>query len=364
MKMTGYENLSQNQLHGLFSSETWSSLSFGERINACQEVENRYAIEHNVEPCNVTHQQMDGASYGWQSGQTICLNTSLVRDGCFNVTYRDENGALQTTQIPAMAPSWNTLDTVYHEGTHGVQEATGNMPSTYISPDMDGDLYRIQGIEKEAYAIGQSRTLNALSEVENSSGKLDNARNDYFASVKNDSFQAALQDAARHYNDPNIESTLQSVINDRENDIVPDNPSESYQSIGILCDNYGTHSSIDVENTEHGPTLDSSSGISQTTIDSDVSSQTPMSSPDVSMQTEPLGIDNAINDGLDDDLSSSSFSSDAAGYVNDGSSSFYNESLTSVDQISTYDDGLSDTGNGISSGNSLSSDNDMSDDIE
>lgn len=364
MRITGYENLSQNQLHGLFSSETWSSLSFGDRINACQEVENRYATEHNVEPCNVTHQQMDGASYGWQSGQTICLNASLVRDGCFNVTYRDENGALQTTQIPAMAPSWNTLDTVYHEGTHGLQEATRNMPSTYISPDMDGDLYRIQGIEKEAYAIGQSRTLNALNEVENSSGRLDIARNDYFASVKNDSFQAALQDAARHYNDPNIDSTLQSVINDRENGVVPDNPSESYQSISSLCDNYGIHSSVDVENTGHTAEFNSSLENSQATIDSDGSSQSPSYNPDVSMQTELSEEGSAINDRLGDSVSSASFTSDISGYMDDGSSTFSDESSSSFTQTGTYDDGLSDTSNGISSGGALSSDNDMSDGIE
>lgn len=364
MIMTGYENFSLSQLHGLFSSEIWSSLNFDERINACQEIENRYAAEQNVEPCNVTHQQMDGASYGWQSGQTICLNTSLIRDGCFNVIYRDENGTLQTTQIPAMAPSWNTLETVYHEGTHGVQEATRNIPSTYISPDMDGDLYRIQGIEKEAYAIGQSRTLNALNDVENSSGKLDIARNEYFASIKSDSFQAALQDAVRHYNDPNIESTLQSVISDRENGIVPNNPSESYQSISSLCDNYEIHSSVDIENSGHAAELSSSLGNSQTTIDIDSSSHSTSYNPDVSVQIELSEENNAINDWIDDSVSSTSFSSDISGYTDDGSSSFIDDHSSSFAQTSYYDDGLSDTNNGISLDGALSSDNDISDGIE
>lgn len=364
MRMTGYESLSQNQLHALFSSETWSSLSFSERINACQEVENRYAAERNVAPCSITHQQMDGAAYGWQSGQTICLNTSLVRDGCFNVTYRDENGAIQTAQIPAMAPGWNTLDTVYHEGTHGAQEATGNMPSTYISPDMDGDLYRIQGVEKEAYAIGQSRTLNALNEVETNSGRYDSARIDYFASVKNDSFQAALQDAAKHYNDPNIESTLQSVINDRENGVVPVNPSESYQSINTLCDNYGIHSSVDVDNDGHVAEANNTSENSQTSTNNYEPSQSIAHNPDFFTQTQQAeGID-IINDGLNDDVSLPSFSSDATDYIDDGSSLFSNEVSTSVAQANTFDDGLSGTANDISSGSSLSSDHEMSNGIE
>lgn len=364
MRTTGYEHLSQAQLHGLFSSETWSSLSFGGRINACQEVENRYATEHNVEPCNITHQQMDGAAYGWQSGQTICLNTSLVRDGCFNVTYKDENGISQTAQVPAMAPSWNTLDTVYHEGTHGVQEATGNMPSTYISPDMDSDLYRIQGMEKEAYAVGQSRTLNALSEVENSSGKLDVARYDYFASVKNDSFQAALQDAAKHYNDSNIESTLQSVINDRESGIVPENPSESYQSINALCDDYGIHSSVGAEYSGQAAESSSSPEDLQTSIDNDGSPQSSAQNPDTSVQVGKSEVNDTINDGLNDNITWESFSPEAAGYIDDGFSSFSDEPSTSSDQTNSFDDGLSSNDVGVSSGSSLSSDGGMSDGIE
>lgn len=240
---TIYENYSQNQLTALFSSENWQSLSFAERMNACQEVENRYAAENNVQPCTVTHQPMNGACYGWQSGNTICLNSYLVADGQFCTQYTDQNGNIPTVRTDALAPGWNTLDTVYHEGTHGIQEQTGRMPSTYISPEMDGDLYRIQGIEKEAYAVGQSKTLDALSNYEKNAGHLDANRDDYIASVRNDSFQSAFSEAAQNYNDPNIEQTLQTVISDRENNIVRENTTESYDAINNLCDTYGIHSS-------------------------------------------------------------------------------------------------------------------------
>lgn len=243
---TIYENYSQHQLTALFGSENWQSLSFAERMNACQEVENRYAAENNVQPCTVTHQPMDGACYGWQSGNTICLNSYLVADGQFCTQYTDQNGNVQTVRTDALAPGWNTLDTVYHEGTHGIQEQTGRMPSTYISPEMDGDLYRIQGIEKEAYAVGQAKTLDALSSYEKNVGHLDASRNDYIASVRNDSFQSALSEAARNYNDPNIEQTLQTVISDRENNITRENTTESYDAINNLCDTYGIHSSTDI----------------------------------------------------------------------------------------------------------------------
>ncbi len=247
---TQYSGYSQVQLEALFSTEGWKGLSFSQKMDACQEVENRYAAAYNVQPCIVTHAKMDGASYGWQNGSTICLNTYLVRDGQFRTQFTDQDGNVQEIKTEALAPGWNTLDTVYHEGTHGIQESTGTMPSTYISPDMDMDLYRIQGIEKEAYAAGQSHTLNALADYEKESGKLDAGRNEYIASVGNDSFQAALADAARNYNDPNIEQTLQNVINDRENNITRENASESYRAISSLCDAYDVHPSIDEENSE------------------------------------------------------------------------------------------------------------------
>ena len=246
---TRYDTLTQGQLNDLFSTAQWNGLSFAERLDACQEVANRYAAEHDVEPCLITHHPMEGSAYGEQFGNTIRLNTYLVRDGQFCTHYTDQNGNRCEARINAQAPSWNTLDTVYHEGTHGIQTQLGQIPGTYITPNMDWDLYRIQGIEKEAYAAGQSRTLQALAEYEQRTGTFDPARLDYFASARNDSFQAALSDAARHYNDPNIEQTLATVIQDRENNVVRSNTSASYQAIYDLCDNYGIHSATALSNS-------------------------------------------------------------------------------------------------------------------
>lgn len=246
---TRYDTLTQGQLNALFSSAQWAGLSFEERLDACQEVANRYAAEHDVEPCLITHHPMEGSTYGEQFGSTIRLNTYLVRDGQFCTHFTDENGNRVESRIDALAPSWNTLDTVYHEGTHGIQTQLGQIPGTYITPNMDWDLYRIQGIEKDAYAAGQSRTLQALSDYEQATGKFDPARLDYFTSARNDSFQTALSDAARHYNDPNIEQTLATVIQDREDNVVRSNTSASYQAIYDLCENYGIHSSVDLSNS-------------------------------------------------------------------------------------------------------------------
>ena len=75
---TRYDTLTQGQLNALFSSAQWAGLSFAERLDACQEVANRYAAEHDVEPCLITHHPMEGSAYGEQFGSTIRLNTYLV----------------------------------------------------------------------------------------------------------------------------------------------------------------------------------------------------------------------------------------------------------------------------------------------
>lgn len=266
---TNYENYSQSQLTALFSSDTWKSLSFSQRLNACQEVENRYATENNVQPCTITYQPMNGACYGWQNGNTICLNSYLLQDGQFCTNFKDSYGNMQSVRTDVLAPGWNTLDTVFHEGTHGIQEQSGRMPSTYISPEMDGDLYRIQGIEKEAYANGQMRTLEAMSNYEKEVGHMAPERSEYIASVKADSFQSALIDASQNYNDPNIEQTLQTVINDRENGISRTNTSESYDAINNLCDNYGIHSSVDIATASSTQTIQSNSDNSEIEVQFD-----------------------------------------------------------------------------------------------
>ena len=248
--MTGYENYSRVQLHSFFSSDTWKTLDLNTKINVCQEVENRYAHENGVNPCVIRHESMNGSTYGYQFGNIITLNTDFLRDGVFITEFKDSNGITQTVQTQALAPSWNTLDTVYHEGTHGIQSTKGQIPHTYIQPNSDRDLYRIQEIEKEAYAIGQSKTLEAISEVEQYSGITDIDKKEYIEYVKMDSFNAALQDSIIHYNDVNIEQTLNTVIHDRDNGIIRTDCTQSYNAINSLCDRQYLHTKAIDNSTE------------------------------------------------------------------------------------------------------------------
>ena len=241
-----FDTLTKAQLHALFSGPVWESLSFQNKLDACQEVENRYAAENGVPPCTVKAKNMLGATSGYQYKNTIALNKSLLQDGTFLTEFTDFNGNSQRIKTKALAPGWNTLDTIYHEGTHGIQAASGRMPQTYITGETDQDLYRIQEVEKEAFAVGQWKTLDAMSNVEHLTGAPDPSRSEYLEYVKMDSFQSALDASVLHYNDPDIEQTLHDVIRDRDYGITRFQASDSYQAIRSLCDRqyFRSHESV------------------------------------------------------------------------------------------------------------------------
>ncbi|MDD6032943.1 MAG: hypothetical protein PUC47_05580 [Oscillospiraceae bacterium] len=213
-------------------------MSFSDKMDACQEVENRYAAANGVSPCRVTARPMIGGCYGEQSGSTICLNAYLMQGNYFLTEDVDQQGNDILVRTPVSAANWNVLDTMFHEGTHGIQVAQGRAAATYISPEQDMDLYRIQHDEKEAFAAGQFNTLQAIDAVQKASGQIDPQTADYLTTVRNDSFQAALQCAATNYNDPDIEKTLAQVIYDRDHGIQRSSPSPSYTAINALCDSY------------------------------------------------------------------------------------------------------------------------------
>lgn len=233
---TRYSSLSQNELLCLFGTKSWDALSFEERRDACQEVENRYAQANGCQPCKVETAEMTGSCYGYQSGGTLTLNESLLCDGVFMTEDFDDegNGVLATTEVPA--PNWNMLDTVYHEGTHGIQAAQGRMPFSYFDPVRDYDLYRIQPIEKEAFEAGQDYTLQAIDIVQEEMGEVDPSAIDYYCTVQQQSYQQSFDSAADHYQDPDIDKTVESAIQWHDMGMRPQNPTPSMEAVYGMLD--------------------------------------------------------------------------------------------------------------------------------
>ncbi len=233
---TRYAGLGDAGLLSLFSTDQWGKLSFAEKIDACQEVENRYAAAHGCEPCTVRAEPMTGATFGYQDGRSICLNESVVRDGTFLTEDVDENGATVLVPMDVRASNWQTLETVFHEGTHGLQESRGQVPGVYFDPESDYDIYRIQPIEKEAFEAGQENTLRAIAVVQGETGRLDPSAADYVEAVKAASYQASLEAAARNYGDEDIDVTVATVIQHRAYGLTMQNPTESYKALSKMLD--------------------------------------------------------------------------------------------------------------------------------
>lgn len=238
---TRYASLDDASLHCLFASGNWRNhMSYQDRLQACQEVENRLAQERGTYARAVVARAMDGSTYGYRSGAYIVMNEHILRDNAFHVSYKDENGVDVTAKVEIDAVSWQTLDTVHHEDWHGVQLDTGSptLMREYLSPNYSGDydLYRIQGCEKEAFAVGNNRTLDALRSVQAQTGQCDPEQAAYLAAIQAESFDKALERSEAKYGDADIEQTLAQVGEDRYSGILNPDPSVAYQSIDSVYD--------------------------------------------------------------------------------------------------------------------------------
>ena len=238
---TRYSELSGAELGGLFTTDTWNSLNGEQRLAACQEVENRYAAETGHAPIQVSAVPMtdsieDGYTWGYQLGNHLYLNLDVLESGQFRLSDQDEKGNDIITAVNAPAPNWNMLDTIFHEATHGFQYQDGRQSYTYINFETDSDLYRIQPDEAEAFREGNTRTIQTLLQQMDLTGKVDPNAQAYLDAVKANSYQAALQEAAKNYNDSHIDQTLAQFIYDRDHNIQQKEPSSSYQAISKAYD--------------------------------------------------------------------------------------------------------------------------------
>lgn len=226
--------MNEEQISSLFHSSNWDRIDANTKLDLCQEVENRLAEQDGVEARTVIAEKMNGPLYGEQRGDIIAINADMLNDGVFCTTYTNENGNVVTSVHSVDAPSWNTYDTIVHEHSHGVSLDKDQMPYTYISPKTDYDLYRIQDEERMAFSKGNNMTKEAIAKAEAAMNKEDYQKEDYLESIANDSYEKSLENAKMKYNDPFIDKTLATFINDRDNGITRENASPSYKQIEAL----------------------------------------------------------------------------------------------------------------------------------
>lgn len=220
--------LNSAEMHSMFRSDRWPLLSRNEKEAVCQEVINRYCSENGVEPAKLYLEEMNGSTYGYHSRGCIVLNENMVMKGIFTA---DKNGIHY--EFPVLSPGYNTLDTLYHESTHYLQEKENRASFTYMKPETDHDLYRIQANEKEAYDTAMKRTMNAINEVEEKYG-FDPSKYEYYAAIDADSFDKALSSAQKNYGCIQIEKTLNKCISDRDHGIIGDENSFDYKHVDAM----------------------------------------------------------------------------------------------------------------------------------
>ncbi len=231
MKRTRFTYYHSDQFTGLFRECNWSRLNESVRLEVCQELENRLAMERGAPPRQVIPREISGRCYGEQQGNYIIINKYLLRDNCF-LTFDPATGNL-SGRYPVQAAGWQMFDTICHEDEHGAQLDRGSFQSglSYFSSGTDSVIYRIQKDEARAYAIGNLRTLYAIEEQKQIVGHLEPDMKIYLDDIKSDRYQDALDEAKRIYNDNNIDKTLNQFIEDRENGITRYSPSSSYQHL-------------------------------------------------------------------------------------------------------------------------------------
>ena len=214
---TRFSSLSDIEIKTLFSSVCWfrPEMDYQARLEACQELENRLAAEDRTVPRLVVGEDMDGATFGCQQGTLIRMNSNVLEDGKFRTSYTGAQGERLTQEMEVQAPSWSVYDTICHEHQHCVQEDLGfSQGPAYISAESDYALYRIQPDERDAFAMGERRTCQALGEVGDYFGYPDPAQGDYLASVAEDDYDRALAHAKLAYGDDNIQQAVDNVIRD------------------------------------------------------------------------------------------------------------------------------------------------------
>ena len=216
---TRYSDLSNSEVNELYRSETWSRLTREEKLDALQELENRAAEGLGNKPCEVSLEQMNGAQKGYYQDGKIFINESLVEKGELRVQYDD--GTTDTYQL--LSANAELMDTIHHENFHGYQmesidgrvehnnadevELWSANKDSYIGSELELPTYRIQPLEKSAYAHAEAQTKAAFGEIEAKYG-VDKGFQEYLKDIKEDTFENALAEAQELYGVDNIENAL------------------------------------------------------------------------------------------------------------------------------------------------------------
>lgn len=227
-------------LYSKFRNENWNSMTPQQRLDTLQELANYSAELNHAAPQKVTVEELEGAAYGYFDGEKIVVNKHILDKGMMVKTVIDEEtGEKELLTREVQDANLQMMDTIFHEDFHAFQEqaVNGEIPAetlkemgitqetihnwqsnntimNYVDPEIDGSLYRIQGLEESAFRIGEMRTQQAFGYLNEKYGEDPNFKA-YQSSIQKNSYTYNLNMAQMRYGDMDIQNTLQYKMNER-----------------------------------------------------------------------------------------------------------------------------------------------------
>lgn len=227
------------QIYSKFAAENWGKMTSEQRLEALNELEAVSAGQNNSAVRQVVAEDMNGKVYGYFDGEKIVVNNHLLQnDPMFYARVTDEDGNQETLTYRVEDANIQMMDTLFHEDYHAFQKQAVNgeiPPETlrkmgiseetvrnwaanenrlgYVEPEIDGNLYRIQGLEKAAFDAGETNTKEAFSYLNQKYGEDANYQK-YLSAIEANSYKKNLQMAQMRYGDMDIENTLQNKMNE------------------------------------------------------------------------------------------------------------------------------------------------------
>lgn len=222
-----------------FHSRNWNQLSYAQRMEAVQELENLSANRNGAVPCPVRSEYLEGGQYGYYNGSEIVVNRHVLEKGEFVKTVTHKDGSTEQFRYACKDDNLQVMDTIFHEDYHSFQDqaVNGIVPqdqldkmgvtpkllhdwkanqsiANYISPDVDRDLYRIQLLEAFAYREGKNRTKEAFGYLNQKYGQDEKYQN-YKEYLLRDSYINSYKECKQRYHNENIARDLQNKMNER-----------------------------------------------------------------------------------------------------------------------------------------------------
>ena len=230
---TFYSNYSDSSLRALYYQNSWNSLSETQKVNLLQETANRAAIEKGIEPCKVSLEAMSGAVMGYHEGNSIVLNSEMVKNSTLTYQYGDKN-----ITLPVEDAAYKAYESIVHESTHSFQAAialdqakasahetavckandfsisnvNGERACQYMDGKTSYDFYYLNPTELSARSEGEARATALAQEHAAQFGE-STATKAYAEHISNDGYEAKIAELKAKYGENVVKDTENVLLN-------------------------------------------------------------------------------------------------------------------------------------------------------